>query len=155
ALPCTAPNRFRRGGRPTAIRGTPAIANCWRSGPDMPAPIKFALVGVLGFLIQLIALRCLIDFACWTWPAATVAAVECAVVHNFIWHECWTWTARLERSAWQDRAGRFARFNLANGMTSIAGNLLVMAPLVGGARIPAPAANAAAVAIVAIANFLF
>ena len=48
---------------------------------------KFAIVGVLGFLVQLSTLSLLIIFAHWSWPAATLAAVECAVVHNFLWHE--------------------------------------------------------------------
>src|SRR5215831_4684123 len=86
---------------------------------------KFAIVGVLGFLVQLSTLYLLIVFAHWSWPAATLTAVECAVVHNFFWHERWTWARRIGSLTWRERADRFVRFNLANGITSIAGNLIV------------------------------
>ena len=103
---------------------------------DRLAP--FAVVGVLGFLVQVAALHALTAFARWPWLPATLVAVELAVVHNFFWHERWTWMDRAtialpDPSA---RFGRLLRFNAANGSISIAGNALVMAWLVGGLGLP-------------------
>ena len=111
------------------------------------------IVGVLGFLIQLSTLFLLIVFAHWPWPIATLIAVECAVVHNFLWHERWTWARRLGPTTGSERLARFLRFNMANGVTSVAGNLIVMAILLSGATLPPLVANAVAVAVVCIVNF--
>lgn len=110
---------------------------------------RFVIVGMLGFVLQLLALWALTSLAGWPWLPATAAAVELAVVHNFVWHERWTWRDRGEAS-WT----RFARFNVATGLTSIAGNLLLMAILVGLLRIPAVLANAIAVGMLSAANFV-
>jgi putative flippase GtrA len=115
---------------------------------------KFAIVGILGFLVQLSTLFVLIVLARWSWPVATLIAVECAVVHNFLWHERWTWARRLGPTTWLERADRFVRFNATNGLTSVAGNLIVTALLLAGAAIPPVAANAIVVVAVSLANFL-
>jgi putative flippase GtrA len=124
--------------------------------PVIKSPvIKFAIVGALGFLLQLLTLRLLIVLAHWSWPLATIAAVEGAVVHNFLWHERWTWVSRLGRPTWRDRAERFVRFNVTNGIASVAGNVAVMAVLVDGAHLPPVVANAIAVVVVSLLNFVF
>src|SRR5258706_2102532 len=110
---------------------------------------RFVIVGCLGFVLQLLALWALTSLAGWPWLPATAAAVELAVVHNFVWHEHWTWRDRGEAS-WT----RFARFNVATGLTSIAGNLVLMAILVGVMRIPAVLANTIAVGVLSVANFV-
>ena len=48
---------------------------------------RFAVVGVAGFVLQLLALWALTSLAGWPWLPATAAAVGLAVVHNFVWHE--------------------------------------------------------------------
>jgi putative flippase GtrA len=110
---------------------------------------RFAVVGAAGFVLQLLALWALTSLAGWPWLAATAAAVELAVVHNFVWHEHWTWRDRGEAS-WT----RFARFNIVTALTSIAGNLALMGILVGVMRIPAVLANAIAVGVLSAANFV-
>ena len=52
---------------------------------------KFVIVGCLGFVLQLLTLWALTSLAGWPWLPATAAAVEVAVLHNFVWHERWTW----------------------------------------------------------------
>jgi len=115
----------------------------------------FTAVGVLGFVVQLGALHALTAYAGWPWLAATLVSVELAVLHNFLWHERWTWSDRSGApAAAGGRWDRLGRFHAANGLTSIAGNTLTMAWLVGVLHVPPVAANALAVAVTSIANFL-
>jgi putative flippase GtrA len=83
---------------------------------------------------------------------ATALAVETAVLHNFMWHETWTWSDRSRR----DRAGvwrRLARFQAANGVASVAGNIILMQFLVGAFALNKTFANALAIAFCSILNF--
>ena len=80
-------------------------------------------------------------------------AVESAVIHNFIWHERWTWLERTEGDA-QRNLGRLLRFHLANGLISIAGNLVLMWLLVSQLHLHYFVANVMAIGTCAILNFL-
>ncbi len=109
--------------------------------------LKFYAVGGLGIGVQLAALSLFTGVLDWSYLPATAAAVELAVIHNFLWHDRWTW---------RDRPGgwpAFLRFNATTGLTSIAANLLLMRLLVGGFGMHYLAANGIAVALTAIANF--
>jgi putative flippase GtrA len=106
-------------------------------------------VGLLGFGVQLATLWALITLAGWPWLPATVVAVEFAVLHNFVWHYHVTWRDRGVAPA-----GRFVRFNLANGLMSIAGNTVLMAIFVGVVGMPPLAANALAVVTMTVVNFV-
>jgi len=113
----------------------------------------FNFVGGLGILVQLSVLTALTLWAGMNYLVATPAAVEAAVLHNFLWHEHWTWSDR----AVQDRCGwvrRLLRFQLANGALSVGGNLLFMRLFAGMWSVPYPLANAAAIVICSILNFL-
>jgi len=118
----------------------------------------FLAVGWLGFILQIGVLAFLTSSAHWPWLPATMVAVELTIVHNFLWHERVTWrdrgagsSASREGCAW---LSRFARFNIATGATSIAGNVLLMAIFVGVFRMPPVAANIAAVAAMSAVNFV-
>lgn len=114
--------------------------------------LKFHFVGALGIGVQLAALAVLTRLGLW-YLAATALAVEAAVVHNFVWHE---------RMTWRDRAtpllrrllGRFLRFQMANGVISLLGNLLVMRLLVGALHLPVLVANLGAIAVCGAVNFV-
>ena len=108
----------------------------------------FIIVGWMGFALQLTALALLTALAQWSWLPATIVAVELAVVHNFIWHERVTWADR--RVA---RLARFVRFNIATGITSIGGNIALMAVYAGVLGLPPVIANAIAVATMSLVNF--
>ena len=90
----------------------------------------FIATGGLGFLVQLTALAALMSLAHWSWLPATLVSVELAVVHNFLWHERWTWRER-KKTPDPSFASRFARFNVANGLASVAGNIALMWLFVG------------------------
>jgi putative flippase GtrA len=80
---------------------------------------------------------------------ATAVAVECAVLHNFIWHERVTWRERVTAV---ERCRRLLRFNLANGVISMAGNLIAMRLLVKSG-VAYMVANLLSIAICSLANF--
>jgi putative flippase GtrA len=111
---------------------------------------KFNLVGMMGMAVQLGALA-VFNHA---WPghvlACTAAAIELTLLHNFVWHLRITWPDRGDRSA---TLNQLLRFNLSNGLVSMAGNLALMPLLVRGARIPVVAANAIAVVCLSLVNF--
>lgn len=85
--------------------------------------------------------------------AATFFAVECAILHNFLWHERWTWRerARSEPHRWLIR---LAKFHLANGVISLIGNLLLMAWLVGVRGGPLVLSNLLSIVLCGTANFV-
>jgi putative flippase GtrA len=115
----------------------------------------FAFVGLLGFLVQIATLAALTSLAQWTWLPATVVSVELAVIHNFLWHERWTWIDRTATPpALSTPLVRLLRFHVANGLVSIAGNLALMSWLVGGLALPAIPANALAVGVMSVLNFV-
>ena len=80
-----------------------------------PRWIRFLAIGLLGFLIQLAALGWLIARAGWPWLAATLASVELAVVHNFLWHARWTWRDRPGRAWLVHEISAGQRHGLARG----------------------------------------
>ncbi len=112
--------------------------------------LKFVVVGVAGFLLQLGALATLTAVLHVHWLWATVAAVECAILHNYWWHARWTWRDRGRQSG----LSRLARFHASTAVTSIGGNVALMTLLVALWRIDPLPANAIAVTVVSAANFL-
>jgi putative flippase GtrA len=84
--------------------------------------------------------------------AATAMAVETAVLHNFVWHERWTWKDRTVSH--RGAVGRLLRFNLSNGLISIAVNLFFMRVLAGRFHLPYMAANFIGIAAGSLANYL-
>ena len=115
--------------------------------------ISFNVVGVLGFALQSGALFVLTHSALsMGYLAATAAAVELAVLNNFVWHQRWTWKDRPSANT-RETLRRLLKFNITNGAVSITGNLLLMSILVGRAGLPIAGANVASVAACSICNF--
>ena len=110
----------------------------------------FLSVGAIGFVLQMSAMA-LLTAAGWPYASAAVVAVEAAVLNNFFWHERWTWRDRALTSG---ALSRLARFHFSTGLTSIVGSLVFTALLVEWAGAPVLLANAAAVVLTAVANFL-
>ncbi len=116
---------------------------------------KFVIVGGLGFVLQLLTLWALTSLAAWPWLPATAAAVEMAVLHNFVWHERWTWAdRRLGGFAGPQTFARLVRFNVATGLISIVGNLVLMDVLVEALGLPPLIGNAIAVGLLSVVNFI-
>jgi putative flippase GtrA len=107
----------------------------------------------MGMIVQFVALYVLKSAMHFDYLAATPLAVEAAVVHNFIWHERFTWADRIQPS-WKTSWPRFARFNLTTGAVSIVGNLALMKIFAGFGHMNYLAANAIAIVLCALANFV-
>jgi putative flippase GtrA len=126
---------------------------------------KFNFVGGIGIAVQFTTLFLLKEGVHFNYLAATAIAVETAVVHNFVWHEQFTWADRIKVHQTKidqtrlDRASRgwlhrLLRFNLSNGAVSILGNLALMKLMFGQAHLNYLVANALAIALCSLANFL-
>ena len=115
--------------------------------------LKFNFVGGIGIAVQFAALFLLRGVLHFHYLMATAISVEAAVVHNFVWHEQFTWSDRVQ-SSWRNSVPRFARFNLTTGAVSIVGNLALMKVMVGMGHMNYLLANAIAIALCSIANFL-
>jgi putative flippase GtrA len=120
--------------------------------------LKFNFVGGIGILVQFAALFLLKGVLHFHYLAATAIAVEAAVVHNFVWHEQFTWADRTNsdqtKSSWRRPLARLVRFHLANGAVSILGNLALMKVMVGRGHMNYLLANAIAIALCSLLNFL-
>ncbi len=114
---------------------------------------KFNLVGGIGIAVQFGALFLLKMVLNFNYLLATAIAVEAAVVHNFVWHEQFTWADRV-RPSWRGSFPRLLRFNLTTGAVSIVGNLALMKLMVGQGHMNYLLANALAIAVCSLANFL-
>jgi putative flippase GtrA len=108
---------------------------------------KFSLVGAIGILVQL-GILALLTAAGLHYLAATVLAVEAAVLQNFAWHQNFTWSDREGGTM-----GRLARFHASNGAISILGNLALMRLLVGSLGMPQLPANLLSITACFAANF--
>jgi putative flippase GtrA len=127
---------------------------------------KFNLVGAMGIAVQFAALFLLKSVLGFNYLTATAIAVEAAVLHNFVWHERFTWAERVgvKTTSSDGRDGielsqrqslrRLLRFHLANGTVSIIGNLALMKVMVGLGHMNYLAANAVAITVCSLANFI-
>jgi len=114
--------------------------------------LKFHLVGAIGIGVQLAVLALLVSGLKVNYLWATAAAVETAVLHNFVWHERYTWRARPSGRR-IDLLVRLLRFHLSNGLVSLVGNLALMRLLVGTLHLQYMAANVATILVCGLLNF--
>jgi putative flippase GtrA len=84
---------------------------------------------------------------------ATALAVECAVLHNFLWHCYFTWSDRKPQRV-SDFRSSLIRFHLSNGLISLVGNLLLMWILMRNSKLGLLQANTVSIATCYVANFL-
>jgi putative flippase GtrA len=120
---------------------------------------KFNLVGVMGMAVQLTALALFNRWMSGRYLIASAAAIELAILHNFVWHLNYTWRDRSERHN-SNNSGRLSstlrqllRFHLSNGLVSMIGNLALMRLLVHEAHLPLLPSNLIAILCCSVANF--
>ena len=113
--------------------------------------LKFHMVGAMGIGVQLCFLFVFKTVLHLNYLLATGMAVECAVLHNFLWHEHFTWSDRRDGRSRMLR--RLLRFNFTTGMISIVGNLLLMRLLVGSLHLQYMIANMLTIGCCSLANF--
>jgi dolichol-phosphate mannosyltransferase len=115
--------------------------------------LRFNVVGLVGFALQSGVLFVLTHSAHpFGYLVATAAAVELAILNNFVWHQRWTWRDRPSATT-GETLRRLAKFNMTNGAVSITGNLVLMSILVGRLGLPIAGANLASVAACSVCNF--
>ena len=113
--------------------------------------LRFNVTGGLGIAVQIGVLWLLVHGLAVSHLPATALAVSAAVLHNFLWHWRWTWRDReIPLSA---AGAALARFAMANGAVSLAGNLFAMSLLVGAWGLAPLPANLLAIAACGLVNF--
>jgi putative flippase GtrA len=115
--------------------------------------LKFNTVGFLGMGVQLVSLTALKAGMGVNYLTATLLAVETAILHNFIWHERWVWVDRTRYRS-DGVLFRLMRFNMANGLISLMGNLLLMWLFVEKVHLHYLFANIIAIGMCATINFV-
>ena len=113
--------------------------------------IRFNTVSAAGFVVQLLTVALLTRWLALPDVAATGAAVAATVVHNFLWHWRWTWADRALAPA--GLVATFLRFAAANGVVSLAGNVLIVAVVVHATGMDVVVANVVAVALCGLLNY--
>jgi putative flippase GtrA len=114
--------------------------------------LKFNAVGIIGVGVQLLVLSVLKSGFGMNYLLATFLAVETTIIHNFIWHERWTWIDRRHEAG--GVLARLLRFNLANGLISLAGNIGLMWLFVSRFNLNYMLANLLAIVGCSLVNFL-
>jgi putative flippase GtrA len=120
--------------------------------PNLAAWLRFNTVGIVGVGVQLTVLASLRSGFGWTIRAATLIAVECAVLHNFVWHERWTWKHR--DLAFRGFPGRLLRFNVSNGLIALVGNLALMEVLASRLHLNYMFSNLVAIGACSLLSFV-
>jgi putative flippase GtrA len=112
--------------------------------------LRFNLVGVAGFAVQMATLAALATS--WSVPPAiaVAAAVLTAVSHNFAWHERVTWPGLPAAGRWR----RWLAFNASTGTVSVITNIVVTSLVMAATGAPLLVANLVAVISASIVNFV-
>jgi dolichol-phosphate mannosyltransferase len=89
--------------------------------------VKFSLVGGSGVVVNVGLLHVFTACARLDYRIASIMAIECAVVNNFLWNYFWTWKDRKARSK-RSFAYMLFKFHLSSGVTALVVNwgLLVL-----------------------------
>ena len=116
--------------------------------------LRFNAIGTMGVGVQLFLLFLLTRLLHIHYVIATLLAVECAIIHNFFWHQQWTWKENATQTK-MDALRRFLKFNTSSGTVSLVGNVGITAALMQVVHLPLMICNILAIGACNIANFLF
>jgi dolichol-phosphate mannosyltransferase len=137
-----------RGVDPTHVRGG-GVSNSIPAHQARTRWIRFNLVGVMGFLLQTLALWLLVRGVGVSASVAITIAVLAALSHNFVWHERFTWP-NLPR---EKRFDRWLAFHVSTGLVSLLTNLGITMIVMTATGLSVVPANILAVALASVANF--
>ena len=89
--------------------------------------VKFGIVGGSGVVVNVGLLHLFTTLAALDYRIASLAAIECAVINNFLWNYFWTWRDRKTGSK-RSFAYMLFKFHLSSGFTALIVNwgLLVL-----------------------------
>ena len=113
-----------------------------RAARAMPRPLRFAMVGTSGVLVNLVAFAALRGAGAAAVPAAA-GAFAAALANNFWWNRAWTFSARCAGTA-RRQAARF--LTVSGGAFSVTACVLSLARSQGAAPL---VADAVAIAVAA------
>ena len=116
--------------------------------------LRFSVAGLGGFAVQIAMLAALTHLLGLHYLAATIIAVEAAILVNFAWHERWTWRRWCASRGAAACVGRLLRFNALTAVTSIAGSVVVTTFLVETASMVPIVANSISVIVLGAVNFV-
>jgi putative flippase GtrA len=85
--------------------------------------LKFNAVAAMGMVVHLGLLGIFVHLTRVHYVWATALAVEAAILHNFVWHCQWTWADRCGTTL-ESLTGALLRFNLTNGLVSLASSMI-------------------------------
>ena len=111
--------------------------------------LRFNLVGVAGFAVQMLTLAALTHGLGVPAGIAVPVAVLITVSHNFLWHERVTWPRSVRRGRFQ----RWVSFNVSTGIVSVVTNMAVTPIVIAIVGLPLLVANAIAVVMTSALNF--
>jgi dolichol-phosphate mannosyltransferase len=83
--------------------------------------VKFGMVGGSGVVVNVGMLHAFTAFAKMDYRIASIVAIECAVINNFLWNYFWTWKDRKTESK-RSFAYMFFKFHLSSGITALVVN---------------------------------
>ncbi len=126
------------------LQSPPSVLRRW---------LIFNSVGAMGIAVQMGVLFILKSGFGINYLLSTGIAVESALLHNYFWHERWTWADRV-KSHGTNFLGRLLYFHLLNGAVSLTGNLVLMWFFVEKLGFNYMLANASAIALCSILNFI-
>ena len=104
----------------------------------------------MGMVLQLTSLAVFDRCAPGHYLVASAAAVELAILHNFVWHLRYTWRDRSDPFS---PLIRLLQFHLSNGLVSMVGNLVILRILVEQVRMPVLVADSVAILLCSLINF--
>jgi dolichol-phosphate mannosyltransferase len=88
---------------------------------------KFGIVGGSGVVVNVALLHVFTTFGKLDYKLASICAIECAVINNFLWNYFWTWKDRQVESK-RSFVYMLLKFHLSSGLTALIVNwgLLVL-----------------------------
>lgn len=110
---------------------------------------KFLAVGAMGTVVNCVSLWALVNRFQWPFWVASVAAIQLATAHNFVWHDRWTFKGRRGHGWWLTRLWHFEVATFA-GMLM---NWAVLGALVAWAEVSLLTANFCGIVAGTMLNF--
>jgi putative flippase GtrA len=96
--------------------------------------VKFGIVGGSGVIVNVGLLHAFTTVATIDYRIASIIAIECAVINNFLWNYFWTWNDRQAGSR-RSFAYMLFKFHLSSGLTALVVNWGLLVLLNGVLRI--------------------
>ena len=121
------------------------------SSPRLPRWARFNLVGLAGFVVQLLLIAGLTRVYGWHPAMATAVALQVVLVQNYFAHSRWTWADRPPVTR-RERLLRPLRYQGTKTLT-LGLNVLLTSAFVTFAGVTPEIGNAIAVGLCAIVNY--